>query len=223
MKHKLVIIVIVGMILAELILLTYVNANYYLRSGSYDFDWFKWYMWDYIIYIALNESVAFTVGILIFFKDNIRQSKKVLITTVILIFSLILLLASGIYFGVTLNTNINNSNFIQYIDLYINVFYLVFVFSFIVFAIYSIIDKVVTKRLEKLLLGLIIVSFVVLYFRQNIEFGWISKNFDIYNARALAIRTVFDYIVVYPLNISIFIVFAIVLINDYKHLQSIDK
>lgn len=220
MKHKLVIIVIVGIILAELILLTYVNANYYLRRGSYVFDWFKWFMWDYIIYIALNESVAFTVGILIFFKDNIRQSKKVLITTKILIFSLILLLASGIYFVVTLKTNVNNSNFIQYMDLYINVFYLVVVVSFIVFAIFSIIDKVVTKRLEILLLGLTILSFVVLYFRQNLEF---NDNVFLANSNTqLAIKTVIDYIVVYPLNISIFIVFSIVLINDYKHLQAME-
>ena len=222
MKRKLVIIVMVGIILAELILLAFVNAMYYLRSGIYISEFEKWYMWDYIIYIALSESVVFTVGILIFFKDHIRKSKKVFITTVILIFSLILLFASGIYFGITMNSNIINTNFIKYMDLYINVFYVVFAASFIVFTIFSIIDKVVTKRLQKLLLGLVIGSIIVLYFRQNIMFGWISEFSTNYNTRK-AIRIVFDYIVVYPLNISIYIVFAIVLINDYKHVQSIDK
>jgi hypothetical protein len=212
----------VGIILAELILLAFVNAMYYLRSGIYISEFEKWYMWDYIIYIALSESVVFTVGILIFFKDHIRKSKKVFITTVILIFSLILLFASGIYFGITMNSNIINTNFIKYMDLYINVFYVVFAASFIVFTIFSIIDKVVTKRLQKLLLGLVIGSIIVLYFRQNIMFGWISEFSTNYNTRK-AIRIVFDYIVVYPLNISIYIVFAIVLINDYKHVQSIDK
>ena len=222
MKSKLVIIVMVGIVLTELILLAFVNAMYYLRSGIYITEFEKWFMWDYIIYIALNESVVFTVGILIFFKDHIRKSKKVFITTVILIFSLILLFASGIYFGITMNPNIINTNFIKYMDLYINVFYVVFAVSFIVFAIFSIIDKVVTKRLQKLLLGLVIGSIIVLYFRQNIMFGWISEFSSNYNTRK-AIRIVFDYIVVYPLNISIYIVFAIVLINDYKHVKSIDK
>ncbi|KFZ26600.1 MAG: hypothetical protein KQ78_01189 [Candidatus Izimaplasma bacterium HR2] len=221
MKRKSVIFVIVGIILAQLILLAFVNAMYYLRSGIYITEFEKWYMWDYIIYIALNESVVFTVGILIFFKNHIRKSKKVFITTVILIFSLILLFASGIYFGITMDSNIN-TNFIKYMDLYINVFYIVFAVSFIVFTIFSIIDKVVTKRLQKLLLGLVIGSIIVLYFRQNIMFGWISEFSTNYDTRK-AIRIVFDYIVVYPLNISIYIVFAIVLINDYKHVQSIDK
>jgi hypothetical protein len=180
-----------------------ITKSHWLTSGVY-------YQWNYILYLSMNEWIAFSIGIVLLLGGLKHKLLAMKIVSYLLLASIIVLFVGGLYFGFVKKPGFVDIN--RYINLYQNTFYLAYVGILVIFSIVSIVLRTVTKKIHLFLLVLLNIIVIAVYFKQSINFGWLGDLLS-YNMRVIIYQILLNFII-YPSIILIYVLFTIMYIKE---------
>ena len=206
MNKKVAIVVVSVLFAFQLGLLLYLNIkhNFYYGPVTYQF---KYYFWEIIFYAVLNDALIFTIGILIYYKNLILKSRITSICAGLLSLSIILVVVSGIYYGVTIETRLVKES----INSFLNIFYVVYMLCYTAFVLIAFKVNLFSDRLPKTLIIILFTIMVFVYFRQSTYFGF---GFNFWTYESISIRQGISNILLHPATIAAFIVTALILVKN---------
>ncbi|MBU1093158.1 MAG: hypothetical protein KKH01_01710 [Firmicutes bacterium] len=219
MNKKLVIIFVIVLFVIQAVTLLILNIKYNSYNSSIFDDYLLYYFRTIIFYAVLNDALIFTVGILVYYKNQILKSRIISICAGLLSLSMLLVVVSGLYYAFTLDISLENTNYIENINSFLNIFYVVYMLSFTLFVVMSLKVQIFSERLPKILLLILFAMMILVYLRQSTYYGFIHQwtNYDV--SIDTSIRQGISNILLYPASIAAFIISTLILVKNHdKHI-----
>lgn len=213
MNKKVAMGVVIVLLVLQCVFLAYLYIKYNLEHGDYLGTHLKYYFMTIIFYAVLNDALIFTIGILIYYKEMILKSKIVSVSAILLSLSIVLLVVSGTYYGLTIGVGLENTNFRENINNVMNIYYVIYTVCFTVFVLISFKVNLFSDKLPKILLLVVFFIMIFVYLRQATYYGFIAEWSDDYRV-ITSIRQGISILLLYPASIVAFIVSTLILVKN---------